>query len=110
MRSVQRLTQFLGRVAAEGSNADVADPALFVEHEVPVVVGLAVIAQHGFHVDLSRVRVNFSRLVLPGMNHGHRDQRAFRPFHPADGVVESMPSVLLPSISTMRSPARMPAR
>ena len=87
LRSSSAVAQLLGRFLAEGADADVADLALLVVHEFPVVVGLAAIAQHGFHVDpLARER-EFLALRLARMNDGDRDLGAFGPFHPANRVV-----------------------
>ena len=46
-----RFFQVLGRIAAEGRHADVADVLVVVVHEVPRVVGLATLAKHRFDVD-----------------------------------------------------------
>ena len=71
----------------KAADADVADLTLLVVHELPVVVRLAAIAQHGFHVDaLARERV-FLPVRLARMHDRNQDLGAFGALQPADGVV-----------------------
>ena len=52
-----------------------------------MVVGLAAVAQHGFHVDALARERELLALRLARMDDGERDLRAFGPFHPANRVV-----------------------
>ena len=51
LQLAEGLLQLVGRVLDEAGDPDVADLLVLVEHEVPLIVGLAVIAQDAGDVD-----------------------------------------------------------
>ena len=110
-RSSQGPLQIGGRVAAEGRHADVADVLVGIEHEVPSVVGLAVVAQDRLDVDhFARHADGFG---LVGRRRADTVNETLVPASPLSRLTASsivMPSVVLPSISRMLSPACRPAR
>ena len=77
-----------GRVAAECGDADVADVLVGVEHEVPAIVALARLAQHG--VDVHQFAGDGHRFLFArtGVSNGERDFGVGVSLEPLDGFVD----------------------
>ena len=92
----ERFFQLVGRRLDEAGDPHVADLAIVVEHEIPLIVGLARIAQHARRIDLGAGHLECFKLVDPLVLHGELDIGARPTGEDLDGLVRSEPLGALP--------------
>ncbi len=107
---IEGFLQFLGGVLAEGRDPDIADLFVFIEHEIPLIVGLAAVSQATVGTSMiARVMVIGSGSSEPSCKTLSLTSVPGRPMRNSAALSVLMPSADCPSISTIWSPAKIPA-